>query len=372
MPRREFETEEELASHLEAGGGLTDAVFQGLNLTPFAETLADTDLRGAVFLGCVIPPGLLPRLDASAVFPEPAGLPFQAFRGALYTPEELLGAYEIGDHESYARTLDGRVFAYYDATGGANPLDVVEALGRRLHDLSITDALHEFIEGRRVVAIMGGHSMRRDDPAYLATARISRVLTGRGYFMVSGGGPGAMEATHLGAWFVDREDEELQEAVSLLSEAPLYKPKGPWLDTALTVVERFPPASPERAASLGIPTWLYGHEPPNCFALHIAKYFENSVREEGVLAIAKNGVIFTPGSAGTIQEVFQDAAQNHYNSFGASSPMVFFGVDYWTRKKPVYPLLEKLAEGRGYRDLLSISDSPEEIVAAIEKFEPRE
>jgi predicted Rossmann-fold nucleotide-binding protein len=62
---------------------------------------------------------------------------------------------------------------------------------------------------------------------------------------------------------------------------------------------------------------------PTPFATHIAKYFANSVREEGLLAIAKGGVIFTPGSAGTMQEIFQDLAQNHYQSFGVSSPMVF-------------------------------------------------
>ena len=41
----------------------------------------------------------------------------------------------------------------------------------------------------------------------------------------------------------------------------------------------------------------------------------------GLLAIAKHGVIYAPGSAGTIQEIFQDAAQNHYSSFGPPSPM---------------------------------------------------
>ncbi len=51
----------------------------------------------------------------------------------------------------------------------------------------------------------------------------------------------------------------------------------------------------------------------------------------GLLAIATHGVVFAPGSAGTIQEIFQDAAQNHYASFGPPSPMMLLGVDYWTR-----------------------------------------
>jgi hypothetical protein len=45
--------------------------------------------------------------------------------------------------------------------------------------------------------------------------------------------------------------------------------------------------------------------------------------------------------------------------------MVFLGRDYWTREKPVYPLLMQLAEGRAYRDLIAISDDTEEITSFI-------
>ena len=120
--------------------------------------------------------------------------------------------------------------------------------------------------------------------------------------------------------------------------------------------------------SLGIPTWLYGHEPPTCFASNIAKYFANSVREEGLLAIATSGVVFTPGSAGTIQEIFQDATQNHYSSFGIVSPMIFLGEDYWRSTKPVFPLLANLAAGHQYSSLLAITDEIEEVVERLEAF----
>lgn len=96
--------------------------------------------------------------------------------------------------------------------------------------------------------------------------------------------------------------------------------------------------------SLGVPTWLYGHEPPTPFATDIAKYFSNSVREDGLLTIAKGGVIFAKGSAGTMQEVFQEVTQNHYLSFGYASPMIFLDEDYWTNSRPIYPLLTKLVE----------------------------
>jgi len=158
---------------------------------------------------------------------------------------------------------------------------------RRLHDHAMTDALQEFIAGRKVVAIMGGHAMQRNAAAYLKVARLSRDLTRAGYLCASGGGPGGMEATHLGAWFAQRDDAELVDAVGLLSAAPHYDPPGPWMDAAAKVKQRYPLTDPDHGRSLGIPTWLYGHEPPTGFATDIAKYFANSVREEGLLAHAE-------------------------------------------------------------------------------------
>ena len=250
-------------------------------------------------------------------------------------------------------------------------MDAYVTLARRLHDHAMTDALQEYIVGKKVVAIMGGHSVKRDDPVYLKIARLSRELIHAGFLPTSGGGPGLMEATHLGAWFAERSDEELVDAVQILSEAPLYDPIGPWLDTAFTVAEKYPVENRENCQSLGIPTWLYGHEPPTYFALNIAKYFANSVREEGLLAIATYGVIFAPGSAGTIQEIFQDACQNHYKTFGHASPMIFLDEEYWTVKKPVYPLLEKLATDYEYGKLLSITDSGETALERIVEFAGR-
>jgi ferredoxin len=113
------------------------------------------------------------------------------------------------------------------------------------------------------------------------------------------------------------------------------------------------PSNPVASRNVGIPTWFYGDEPPNVFATDIAKYFENSIREEGLLAVALAGVIFAEDNAGTVQEIFQDAFQNYYRTYDEmKSPMILFGVDYWAspdmirhsptdKRKRVYPLLEK-------------------------------
>ncbi|MFK8115676.1 MAG: LOG family protein [Rubripirellula sp.] len=368
--RLEFETTDKLARHLAKDLDLRHAVFQGIDLTSYADLLANADLRDAILLGCVIPESLQAKLfDASAViFPHVPNTPFAKYRGLLYTPEELQNAYRPGDHDSYQETLDGQIYEHFKRSG-PNPDDAAEALTRRLHDMAITDAMQEFIVGKRIVAIMGGHSMLRSDPMYAQVALIGRELTQKGYLVTTGGGPGAMEAAHLGAWFATRSENDLLDAVEILSAAPLYDPIGPWLDAAFAVVEKYPVQDRDACQSLGIPTWLYGHEPPARFALTIAKYFANSVREEGLLAIATGGVIFTPGSAGTIQEIFQDACQNHYNSFGVVSPMIFMDTHYWTKEKPVYPLLKHLAADKPYGRLLEIHDHRSDIVAAIDSFD---
>ncbi len=374
MTYNEFETIEELDEYLKQSTDLSKTVFQALDLTKHNEILKDIKTYNeAIFLGCNIPLDLFEHIvkTGGLVFPAIQSIPFNAYQNHLYSPDELMGSYVPGEAGSYDKTLDGRIYKHYVDTGKANAVSILETIARRLHDHAISDALEEMIADRRIVAIMGGHSMKRSNPDFLKVAMISRELTRKGYLMISGGGPGAMEATHLGAWFVSRTQEELEDAVNILGQAPLYKPREEWLDTAFEVKNKYPLKPKDDGnfpKSLGIPTWLYGHEPPTIFATHIAKYFANSVREEGLLAIAKNGVIFAPGSAGTIQEIFQDATQNHYNSFGIVSPMIFLGEDYWKWRKPVFPLLAGLAAGQEYSKLLQITDSISDVVKFIEEF----
>ena len=217
---------------------------------------------------------------------------------------------------------------------------------------------------------MGGHALLRTDPMFASVAMLSKRLTEAGFFMVSGGGPGAMEATHLGAWMAGRTDEEAQEAIRTLAAAAASFKDAAWLSSAFEVMHRYPQ---EQYVSLGVPTWLYGHEPSTPFATHIAKYFVNSVREDTILTVAFGGIVFTPGSAGTMQEVFQEAVQNHYLSFGYASPMVFLGRKFWTEEIPVYPFLEKMMQEGKYKNLrLFLTDSEHEVVEELLKFRNEE
>jgi len=368
---KEIESLAELMEHLDEARSLADVVVQGLDLRGESARLLDVTLAGATFLGCDLADEVLAAAHRAGalVFPGIPNVPYAPYRGRLYSVEELYAGFEPERPESYAHTLDARIYQHFLRTGGPKPSTILETLARRLHDHAITDAMRDLLydvhQPRRIVAIMGGHAMPRGSADYARVARIARELAERGFFMVSGGGPGAMEATHLGVWFAGREDGELDAALAILGRAPTYD-HSEWLSRAFEVRTRHPPA--ELLPSLSVPTWLYGHEPPNAFATHTAKYFANSVREDGLLTIATAGVVFAPGTAGTIQEVFQDACQNHYKTVGVVSPMIFLGEGYWKWTRPVFPLLAQLAAGREYAQFLAITDDEAEVVAALERY----
>ena len=308
------------------------------------------------------------RDDLSMFIPK-MGKPFPTYPRKLYTSKELYAGYDYHDESTFETCYDTKVYRHYLNFGKQDVMDVRETLARSLHDHFISYSLHQLLdiyEEKMVVGLMGGHAKRRDDPDYRQIVFLSKKLTEMGRLMVTGGGPGAMEATHLGAWMAGRSDEEVNEAVDMLMPSPTFKDEG-WLRRSFEVMERFPLQTNYR--SLAIPTWFYGHEPTAPFATHIAKYFDNSVREDGIVTIAMGGIIYTPGSAGTMQEIFQDAVQNHYETLGYASPMIFMGKDYFTNCLPAYKFLKAMSEKGLYNNMyLTISDDNDEIIDALVKF----
>ena len=356
---------ESLRAHLAAGQPLAHVVVQGIDIGPVAQVLSRLDVEGLVLLGCDFPSGLASGLigKGAVIFPKLSERPYEPYRNRLYTRDDLFKDFDPEHPQSYGDTPDAKIYAHYMQTGKAEPPSILEALARRLHDFSVSDAITDLLAGSdpaKRVAIMGGHNLPRGADDYIAVAKMARDLARRGYMLLSGGGPGAMEATHLGAGLARADDGDLEAAIKILSDAPSYKDKF-WLSRAYDVMDRFEMTGEH----LAIPTWLYGHEPPTPFAPYIAKYFANSVREEGLLTLAVGGIIFAPGNAGTIQEIFQDLAQNHYATAGSRSPMVFFNTEYWTDLRPVYPVVKGYAKGRVYAPLITAKDDWQDAAAFI-------
>jgi len=308
----------------------------------------------------------------------------------LYTVAELLGGWTAQDPLSYASTHDLTMFARASVEGLRVPSADHIARDRAMHDLHITRALGREIDGRRVVAFMGGHKLERGSITYEMVAEIAWALARHElqFVVVSGGGPGAMEAAHLGARLAPFSHSELRRALALIGfedgarRFPHYKPaefidaSGRFDPALLAALHRWQAPAFRVAAewsdaaagpSIGIPTWLYGHEPPTPLATLHAKYFENSIREDGLLAIAKSGVIFAEGSAGTLQEVFQDAAQNYYSSVDQTqSPMVFLDIDeFWSVRRPVRLLLDGLFDEATERIMSFVSTAAEAVEAVV-------
>ena len=362
---KQIKTDAELAELLSSPEQeLRRVAFQCVDFTTCPESALAHIYRECLFLSCRLPMGLK-RQSKDCLFLPNMGEEF-GFPSHLYSPEELYEGFNPDVPSSYEKCYDGRVYRHYLKKGKYAP-DIKETLARTLHDHSISDCLQDFLsrfDEHKLVGVMGGHGLSRLDQAYYQVVLFCKRLTEAGFLMISGGGPGAMEATHLGAWMAGRSKEELREALSILSVAPHYSDEL-WLSSAFEVRKRFPNLGYE---SLGVPTWLYGHEPSTPFATHIAKYFDNSIREDGILTISKGGIIYTPGSAGTLQEIFQEAVQNHYLTFGYASPMIFMGKQFWTEEVPVWPLIMTLVEKGRYKNLiLCLTDDAEEAEQVLQQ-----
>ena len=325
---------------------------KSVDLSGRGSDLARCDVAGASFLGCTFAEGDAERVESrgGTVFPAIRGVPVDPYRGSLYTARELF------DTASYPTSLDARAYAW-----SKGPVDRESLLARALHDHAIDQALEEWVRPRHLVGVMGGHALERGDAAYADAARLGRLLAAS-HVVTTGGGPGAMEAANLGARLADLPPDDLDEALTELAKVPSYRPSvGSWAEVALDVLDRLPGTT----ETLGIPTWHYGHEPPNVFATAIAKYFRNATREAILVEVCDAGIVFLPGVGGTVQEVFQDGCENFYADESSVAPMVLVGRTYWTETVPAWPLLSELARGRVMESHVHLVDTVDEAAAVV-------
>jgi predicted Rossmann-fold nucleotide-binding protein len=366
--RTEITDLDTLRRHRAENRDLRGVVVTRLDLTARDDdALLRTAMDGALLLGCVLTPEATRRAEAAGAlaFPAVPNLPYDMYRSTLYTAAELFDGFDPACPESYADTPDARIYRHTKES----VLDPLHALTERLHDHSISEALGDVLTGHPV-AVMGGHALTRDSTGYREAVELGITLGQQGFTVLTGGGPGAMEAVPLG---VRLGDSSIVDGVlATLATAPKFASGvtvdaaeiGRWLAAGLAVdlpINHSP-------RTIGIPTWFYGHEPPNPFCELHAKYFANSVREDGLLTVATGGIVYTPGSAGTVQEVFQDYTQNHYSSVGPPAPMIFLGSRFWTEDVPAAPLVRQLARGRAAEPWIMVTDDADEAVALLRTY----
>ncbi|MET7398168.1 hypothetical protein ABZS66_32230 [Dactylosporangium sp. NPDC005572] len=391
----EIESPEELRFHL-SSGTLANKIVQGLDLA--AVDLSTVDVSDALFIGChfaeldTVVDLLLRR---AVVVPEFAGVPYPTHPSQLYNPENLAAGFAS---DGFAGMFDTVVYEHFRTTGGATP-EIREAVAQRMHDSGIDNALANVTAGwiaargpAAAVGIMGGHAVTRGSAEFRNAAELAWRLARADRLVVTGGGPGVMEAANLGAFLADHPLSTVDEAIATLATAPDFHDHDPYTAVALTVRAKFAqpvPPTPDsvapadqvavdpvtwaRRGGLAIPTWLYGHEPANLFAAKIAKYFSNAIREDTILRLSRGGIVFAPGMAGTVQEIFQAATKTFYATDGASGPFVFLDTAHWTDRLPVRGLLEPLfatSPVGDLRHLIHITDDVAEAAEILTTYTP--
>ena len=383
-----------------AAGVVEPATVQGLDLVPLDTDFAPVSVKGCTFLGCSVGDTLARKIhaDGAGFVSELAALPrtLPAFAPGIYTVGDLYKGLS-NDGSGWEGTPDYAGFVFFNEKKNVpRDLEPAAAIAARLHDTVQERAVREFLRNRDVVAIMGGHDFKRQLAAeeiaagkqdvYWECVAIAKALTEKGFLIITGGGPGVMEAGNLGALLAGEDDKVVAEVRTILTNHPFDSKE--WRATGMAGRKRILgswDAQPQASKfSLGIPTWYYGHEPPNLFASHHSKMFYNSLREDGLVTLANKGIIFFEGNGGTVQEIFQDASLNYYVREDQSpTPMIFYNAGgYWERygtdvswptdnpmdkRKPLLPLIKQLAVEKKFSHDVLVTRSPSGVIKFLEE-----
>jgi hypothetical protein len=150
---RKIETLEEF-DEVALSGSFAGCRVQAVDLTERTFALLVTDTAQAVFLGCPMEPQALAHVRAGGalVFPPIPDLPFDPYRAAPYTPDELYAGLA---EDGYPATPDALTHAWAQRTAAEE--DVFASMLRSIHDDAVSAALDDRLRGQRVVGVMGGH-----------------------------------------------------------------------------------------------------------------------------------------------------------------------------------------------------------------------
>ncbi len=173
-----------------------------------------------------------------------------------------------------------------------------------------------------LVAFYGSTRLADDDPLYRAAYETARLLAQAGFAIITGGGPGIMEAANRGA----REGG---------------------------------------ARSIGLPIRLAREERPNAYLDVAIPFTQFAPRKAAFLAAASAFVIF-PGGLGTLDELFEALCAMQAGHL-ARLPLILYGSAFWDGL--IAFLRERLAQA-GLIDasdlhLLAVADAPAEAVSLV-------
>ena len=189
----------------------------------------------------------------------------------------------------------------------------------------------EFVEGfdelatvTRGVSIFGSARTPADNPYYAAAQETAALLARAGYAVITGGGPGIMEAANRGA----------------------FEASG---------------------ASIGCNIELPFEQAPNPYQTRSLKFRYFFVRKMMFVKYSNAFVIF-PGGFGTLDELFESLTLIQTRKI-MNFPVILFGTDFWGG---MLAWLENVILKNKYissedRGLLHLTDSPAEVVEIIHR-----
>ncbi len=189
-----------------------------------------------------------------------------------------------------------------------------------------SEFVHSFEQMSRVgpsIAIFGSARLPETSPYYIAAREVARRLARGGWAIITGGGPGIMEAANRGAR--DARDKSEKMSIGLGIELPLEQGMNPYCDVGINFRYFF------------------------CRKVNFVKY-------------ASAFIIF-PGGFGTLDEFFEalTLVQTHKIQ---DFPVVVYGGDYW---RGLIDWMRETLVANGTIlasdiNLIHLSDDPEDVV----------
>jgi uncharacterized protein (TIGR00730 family) len=194
---------------------------------------------------------------------------------------------------------------------------------------SVFKIMGEFVEGfetlRSVwpaVSVFGSARVGRNHSYYQDAVRVSQALSEAGFSIITGGGPGIMEAANLGA-------------------------------------------SRGEGRSIGLNIKLPFEQDPNRFAdviIHFNYFFARKV----MFVKYACGFVALPGGFGTLDEIFEALTLKQTRKIH-DFPVILFGTAYWGGLVDWLTdrlLADKMVSKRDLK-LFSVTDDPDEVVETI-------
>ena len=176
--------------------------------------------------------------------------------------------------------------------------------------------------GRPAITVFGSARVHEGHPSYTAAREAGRRLAEAGFAVVTGGGPGVMEAANRGA------QEAGGVSVGFNIELPHEQHENPYLDIELT--------------------------------------FQHFYVRKTMFVKAAEGFVIFPGGFGTLDELFESLTLIQTGKV-LHFPVVLFDSDYWQgligwlRERPLSEAMISSEDA----ELLHLTDSPAEAVARV-------